>query len=237
MKRICILLVMIGLTTLGVIGTVRFGAAHADGSRIGAVVSRHFLSDSFEGTSISRNVWGWYGTNQPNNVTLTQNDGALNMSVSSAATNDFTAGAVTRCKLRGDFDATLSFRLVEWQPYNGVWVTLQAADTGGFEAYRVSWLYNNGDDYGAYLPPAGDTAPATGNESVVRLSRHGATWTGYYLSNNNWVPIASGVGPTSDVALGPGVSNNSGVAPFAGSATTVAFDGFHAIAAEVVCPH
>jgi len=83
----------------------------------------------------------------------------------------------------------------------------------------VSWLYNNGDDYGAYLPPAGDTAPASGSDSVVRLSRHGATWTGYYLSNNNWVPIASGLGPTSDIALGPGISNNSGVAPFGGSAT------------------
>jgi hypothetical protein len=170
---------------------------------------------------------------------LTGLNGALcgNMSVSSAATNNFTAGAVTRCKLRGDFDATLSFRLVKWQPYNGVWVTLQAADTGGFSVYRVSWLYDYGDDYGAYLPPGGNTAAASGNESVLRLSRHGATWTGYYLSDNNWVPIGSGVGPTSDIALGPGVSNNSGVAPFAGSATTVAFDGFHAIAAEVVCPH
>jgi len=234
MKRICILSFMIGLTALGI---MRFDAAHADGGGGNGIVSRHFISDSFEGTSISRNVWGGYGTNQPNSVTLAQDDGTLNMSISSAATNDFTAGAVTRCKLRGDFDATLSFRLVEWQPYNGVWVTLQAADTGGFSAYRVSWLYNNGDDYGAYLPPGGNTAPASGNESVIRLSRNGATWTGYYLSNNNWVPIASGVGPTSDIALGPGVSNNSGVAPFAGSATTVAFEGFHAIAAEVVCPH
>jgi hypothetical protein len=110
--------------------------------QVNGIVSKHFISDSFDGPSISRNVWGWYGTNQPNNITLAQDDGALNMSISSTATNNFTAGAVTRCKLRGDFDATLSFRLVEWQPYNGVWVTLQAADTGGFDAYRVSWLYN-----------------------------------------------------------------------------------------------
>lgn len=116
-------------------------------------------------------------------------------------------------------------------------MSLMAADTGGFNVYRVSWQFDQGDDYGTLLPPVGATVPASGNVGVLRLSRQGATWTGSYLSGSNWVTLASSVGPTSDVALAPSVFNLSGVLPFGGAATTVAFNGFHAIAAQVVCPN
>lgn len=230
-------LILVAFTALGLFGLVRFASVRADGGEDRVIVTRHFISDSFEGTSISPKVWGFYGTNQPNNVTLTQKDDALYVSVSSTATNDFTSGLLTRCKLHGDFDATLSFRLVVWPPKNGVWVSLLAADTGGFNVYRVSWLFDQGEDYGTYLPPVGSTVPASGNSGVLRLSRQAANWTSYYLSDSNWVAIASSVGPTSDVALEPSVFNLSGVLPFGGAPTTVAFDGFHAIAAEVVSPN
>ena len=230
-------LVLIAITALCVLSVVLFSSAQADGGEDDAIVSSHIISDSFEGTSISPKVWGFYGTNQPNNVTLTQKDEGLYVSVSSAATNDFTSGLSTRCKLRGDFDAVLSFRLVTWPPKNGVWLSLLAADTGGFNVYRVSWLFDTGDDYAAYLPPAGAIAPASGNSGVLRLSRQAGNWTGYYLSGSNWVTLASGPGPTSDVALNPSVFNLSSVLPFGGTATTVAFNGFHAIAAAVVCPN
>ena len=150
------------------------GGTHVHATRThncewGVVKTNHIISDSFEGTSISPKVWGFYGTNQPNNITLTQKDDALYVSVSSAATNDFTAGLTTRCKLRGDFDAVLSFKLVTWPPKNGVWLNL--GTDSPFNVYRVTWLYQTGDDYGAYLPPAGAIAPASGNSGVLRLSR------------------------------------------------------------------
>jgi hypothetical protein len=230
-------LVLIATTALCFVSGVLFSSAQADGGEDGAIVSNHTISDSFEGTSISPKVWGFYGTNQPNNVTLTQKDEGLYVSVSSTATNDFTGGLTTRCKLRGDFDAILSFRLVTWPPKNGVWLSLLAADTGGFNVYRVSWQFDTGDDYGAYLPPAGAIAPASGNSGVLRLSRQAGYWTAYYLSGGSWVTLASAPGPTSDVALNPSVFNLSGVLPYGGAATTVAFKGFHAIAAAVVCPN
>lgn len=230
-------LVLIAISALYVVSVVPFSSAQADGGEDDAVVSSHIISDSFEGTSISPKVWGFYGGNQPSNVTLTQKDEGLYVSVSSAATNDFNGSLTTRCKLRGDFDAVLSFRLVTWPPKNGVWLSLMAADTGGFNVYRVSWQFDTGDDYGAYLPPAGAIAPASGNSGVLRLSRLAGNWTAYYLSGSNWVTVASGPGLTSDVAISPSVFNISGVLPFGGAATTVAFNGFHAIAAAVVCPN
>lgn len=226
----------IAISALCVVGLLRLAVAHADDGGDDTIVSRNIISDSFEGTSISPNVWGFHGTNQPNNITLTENNEALNISISFAATNDFTSGLSTRYKLHGDFDAILAFRLVIWPPKNGVWVSLMALDTGGFNVYRVSWQFDGGDEYGTFLPPVGATVPASGNVGALRLSRQGANWTGSYLSGSNWVALASGVGPTSDVALGPSVFNLSGVLPFGGAATTVAFDGFHAIAAQVVCP-
>jgi hypothetical protein len=229
----------IAITALSVFGAICFAPAHAYGGEDDAIVSTHFISDSFEGTSISSNVWGFVGTNQPNNITLSQNDGFY-VSISSTTTNDFTSGLTTRCKLHGDFDAVLSFRLAVWPPKNGVWVNLAAADTGGYNVYRVSWQFDTGEDYGTYLPQAANTGgivSATGNEGVLRLSRQAGIWTGYFLSGSNWVAIASGVGPTIDTALTVGVFNLSGVLPFGGAPTEVVFKGFHAIAAGVVCPN
>ena len=211
-------------------------ATHAAGSPPIGLVTPHFISDSFAAAAIDRNVWGWYGTNQPDNVAFSQSGGALNVSVSSTATNNFNASLGTRCKVRGDFDATLSYRLVEWPATNGVWVSLMAADTGGFNVYRVSWHFGDGEAYGAYLPPAGTAVAASGDLGVLRLARQGSTWTGYYLLGRHWIPIASGVGPTDDVALSPAVFNGSNATSFGGAPTHVAFDSFHASAARVVCP-
>jgi hypothetical protein len=202
----------------------------------GAVVASSLIQDSFNGTSINRNVWGWYGTNQSGNVALSQADGALTVSVSGSATNDFNAGLGTRCKAHGDFDAQLSFNLAQWPATNGVWVSLNTEGTGGFNTYRVSWHFQGGEEYGTYLPPNGTTLPATGNEGVLRLTREGSIWTGYYASELGWVQIYSGGGPTYDIAFNPSVFNSSGVLPFGGQATTVEFRKFRVAADSIVCP-
>ncbi len=202
-----------------------------------SLVTPHSINDSFAGAAIDPNVWGWYGTNQPDSVTLSQHGGALYVSVSQTATDDFNASLGTRCRLRGDFDATLWFRLVEWPARNGVWVSLMAGDTGGFNVYRVSWQFGGGEAYGAYLPPAGTAVDVPADSSgALRLVRQGSTWTGYYLSGLHWLPIASGAGPTDDVTMNPGVFNGSDATPFGGAATLVALESFSASAARVVCP-
>jgi hypothetical protein len=200
------------------------------------LVTPHFISDSFAGGVIDPNVWGWYGTSEPDHVTFRPGGGALVVSVAATAPNDFNASLGTRCKVRGDFDATLSFRLVQWPANNGVWVSLMAADTGGFNVYRVSWQFGSGEAYGGYLPPAGTAIDGSGNQGVLRLARQGSTWSAYFLSGRHWTPIVSGPGPGSDIALSPGVFNVSGATAFGSQATVVAFDSFHVSAARVVCP-
>jgi hypothetical protein len=235
MRKVLLSCLAVALAVIVLGGTSAY-PTHAAGVPPIGLVTPHFMSDSFAGPALDRNVWGWYGTNQPDNVAFAQSAGALSVSVASTATNDFNASLGTRCRVRGDFDATLSYRLVEWPARNGVSVSLMAADTGGFNVYRVSWLFGDGEAYGAYLPPAGTAVAASGDSGVLRLARNGSTWTGYYLSGRHWTPIVSGVGPTGDVALSPGVFNVSAATPFGGAATRVAFDGFHASAARVVCP-
>lgn len=203
----------------------------------GSGVSPTHIQDSFRGSSINRNVWGSYGTNQPGNVAISQANGALRVSVSGAATNDVNATLGTRCKAHGDFDAQLSFNLVQWPTTNGLWVSLNTAGTGGFNAYRVSWQFASGDDYGAFLPPSNTIpTPASGTSGDLRLTRHGSTWTAFYRSDADWVPMLSGAGPTYDIEFNPSVFNLSNVLPFGGQATTVEFTNFRVDADSIVCP-
>lgn len=49
-------LLLLAISALGVVGVVRLAAAHADGGEDDAIVSRHLISDSFDGDLISPNV-------------------------------------------------------------------------------------------------------------------------------------------------------------------------------------
>ena len=203
----------------------------------GVATKKQQIHDSFNTQAINQNVWGWYGTNQPENVAFSQAKGALTISVAETATNDVNASLGTRCKARGDFDAMLLFNLPSWPAINGLWVSLNTAGTGGFNAYRVSWHFPNREEYGAFLPPdEGGTVPTSDTKGGLRLTRQGETWTAFYPSGLEWVPIASGPGPTYDIEFNPSVFNLSGVLPFGGQATKVEFRDFKVVADRVVCP-
>ena len=203
--------------------------AYADGH-----VTRHLITDHFTGQAIDSSVW-FFGTNQADRVALSEGDGHVMINVSGAATNDFNAGLGTRCKASGDFDARLSFKLDAWPRFNGVWVSLLANDTNGFNTYRASVSWSTGDVYGSYLPPAGTTVPATGIRGTLRLVREGAAWASYYRVHTDWVAIASGAGPTSDTSISIAVFNISPATPFGGQNAMVEFDKFRLFADSIVC--
>jgi hypothetical protein len=202
----------------------------------GGIVTPHRIDETFSGTSIDlTHTWWFWGTNQPDAVQFTQADGVMNVNVAAAAQPDFNGSGQTRCLVHGDFDAQVDFSLVAWPPQNGVWVSLMVVGTS-FNVYRVSWQFQPSEQYGAYLPPAGATLPATGTSGTLRLTRQGDIFTAYYRSGRSWVPIVSGVGPTDDVPLTLGVFNISGAATFAGQPVTVAWDNFHVFADRIICP-
>jgi hypothetical protein len=201
----------------------------------GGIVTPNRIDDSFRGTSIDSNVWASWGTNQPGSIDFSEGGGTLNVNVSAGAQPDFNVGGQTRCEAHGDFDARVGFDLVTWPPQSGVWVSLMVAGTP-FNVYRVSWQFQPTEQYGAFLPPAGTTLPATGTAGTLRLTRQGDILTAYYLSGRSWIPIISGVGPTGDVPLTVAVFNISGAATFAGQPVSVAFDNFRVVADRIVCP-
>ena len=199
-------------------------------------VTPHRIDESFADSSIDySNVWAWWGTNQPGLVSFNQGGGVMTINVSSSAQPDFNVGGQTRCLVHGNFDAQVDFNLVNWPAQNGVWVSLMVGGTP-FNVYRVSWQFPQTEQYGAYLPPAGATLPASGTTGTLRLTRVGAILTAYYLDGHKWVQLTSGAGPTNDVPINLAVFNISGAATFAGLPITVTLDNFHVFADQVICP-
>ena len=68
----------------------------------------------------------------------------------------------------------VDFDLRQWPARNGVWVSLMVSGSP-FNAYRVSWQFDQSEAYGAYLPPVGTTLPASGTTGSA--PRHCATST------------------------------------------------------------
>ena len=206
------------------------------GGASAGIVTPHFIYEPFTGASIDyTHTWAWWGSNQPGAVQFTQASGVMNINVAASAQDDFNVSGATRCAARGDFDAVVQFNLPTWPSADGVWVSLMATGTP-FNVYRVTWQFNPNEQYGAYFPPAGTSVPATGTNGWLRLSRRGDIFTGYYLNGLSWVPIVSGVGPTSDAGFTLAVFNISGASPFGAKAAAVTFDNFTATADRIICP-
>jgi hypothetical protein len=198
---------------------------------LAGLVTPHHIEDRFSDQVIDSNVW-WFNSSQPDQVALAEGDGHVTVNVSGGAANDFNAGLSTKCKATGDFDARLSFTLPVWPAFDGVGLLLMAGDTG-FNVYRASASW--GDSYGAFLPPAGNTIPATGSSGTLRLVREGSTMTAFYLSDHRWVAIASGPGPTFDVGINIAVFNISAATVFGGQPAIVEFNEFRLFADGIVC--
>lgn len=201
-------------------------------------VNQKVIQDPFSGSTIDSNVWAFWGGNDSSDVSITQGHGTLTFTVGGGATNDFNSSLTTRCAAHGDFDARLSFDLPQWPIDNGIWVSLNTTNTGGFNAYRVSWQFQTGDSYSAFLPGTDGPPPVpadTGSSGTLRLTRDGSTWAGYYLRGDTWVLLDTGPGPTGDIGFTPGIFNLSGVIPFGGKPATVNFDRFQVKADSIVC--
>ena len=209
-------------------------AGGASAARIGNV-GPGTIDDKFTGKSFDTNVWAWWGSNQPGQVSFTQGGGAMTVTVAAGAQPDFNLSGQTRCAASGDFDARVDFDLNTWPSQNGVWVSLMAAGTP-YNTYRVSWQFDPSEQYGAYLPPVGNNLPATGTSGSLRLRRWGDIFTSYYLSGRRWVPLVSGIGPTGDLPFSLGVFNISNAATLSGQPVSVAWDNFRVTADRIVCP-
>jgi hypothetical protein len=131
----------------------------------------------------------------------------------------FGAGLSSQCTVKGDFDAQVSFRLVNWTFSNGVRVGLASTPgvffTGDFSATppfaveRISFGSPTGDFPGLprevylthFLDGVQGVTPTSDLSGSLRLTRSGGSETGYYLSSGNWVMIHTGSSTTEDIHL------------------------------------
>jgi DNA-binding SARP family transcriptional activator len=167
---------------------------------------------------------GWWMGENSQQVVVTQATGVVTMAISATAPDGFNAALSSRCRVEGDFDAEVGFRLMQWPGADGINVTLMAADLGGVNTYRTDAF---GESYGAYIPPSGGkVVPATGNSGTLRLARAGSEFTGSYNDGTGWVTIFSGTGPIQPTSVQLGVFNNVNVGAFGGRPATISFDSF-----------
>jgi hypothetical protein len=192
------------------------------------------ISDQFGGQGIDQSVW-WYGTNDPN-VSIDQGRGRVTVHVGAGASDSFNASVGSRCRLHGDFDAQLSYRLVDWPGNDSIDVSLMASDLGGVNVYASD---DFGGGYGAYFPPSGGgfvQGPVSTTGSL-RLVRRGDTFTGYESDKQQggWVQVATGSGSTADTGISLAVFNVPFAAPFGGLPATIEFTSLTAEADGIAC--
>jgi hypothetical protein len=141
--------------------------------------------------------------------TATQANGGIDLVIPAGAVQDPKQGNLainlsTSCQLTGDFDLQLDYTLVKWPARNSVRVGMAA---GHYSAHRSS---NTGTIAGSvadnlYVTDFAGTLTSVGTQDTtgrLRLTRVGATITGYYHSSGAWVKISSAAAPTEPMSYG-----------------------------------
>jgi hypothetical protein len=148
------------------------------------------FSDSFHSTSLDDTLWaaqiGGRGSIDPRtdglHMTLTaDNSGAL-----------FRQDVWSRCKVQGDFDAQVEYRLTTWPPANGTRLGLGAWRSPAPPDFMGRWSEVGGPELYAAL--MADGTYATGTSDIagrLRLARTGDTLAGYFYSSGTWVLLHS----------------------------------------------
>ncbi len=179
------------------------------------------LFDDFNDNAPDASKWRGFVTGA--GATVQETNQRLEVAVAAdaqqGADSHFWAGYVSRCRLRGDFDIWVHYRLLGWPAENGVRVQLvaevlepgtpynyftQEADTI-HTAERINWgpseLKVPGPDvYAANFTNtlAGQTSTSD-QSAIMRLQRVGTTATAAYYNSTGWQTIRSGDITAADV--------------------------------------
>jgi hypothetical protein len=166
--------------------------------------------------------------------TLDVANGQLELGIPSTATPDqgqewIAVNVQSRCRLVGDFDVQVDFRLLEWPARNGVHVEFAVAD-------QRALVRLNGDreQIVAWFPPHSGSVDDDSLTGSLRLVRAGGRILGYYRRDGRWAGIAGFSYPQRDgyVRIGVGASARE-----LGEADVVAaFDNVRINSGSLRCP-
>jgi len=159
------------------------------------------IIDNFDGAAINTRWWRPFVEESPH-ARLAQQGGELRIQID--ADSYAAAGVHSKFLLKGDFEATVDYRLITWPDANGVRLGFEgpAADSDQvFLVKRISWgsydLPNIGEVYFAAFANGaawyGNQASTVDNHGKLRLTRVGNVLTGYFFnqSTSAWQLIAS----------------------------------------------
>jgi Tol biopolymer transport system component len=140
----------------------------------------------------------------------------------------------TQCRLAGDFDVQVDYRLIEWPGANGVQAALSSfagPSNIAFMAIRESQVW--GEQYGSWIPQDFSSVPTTDSAGTLRLQREGDTAVTSYWNGVDWIPLASGPTSTDTATIALGAS--SFMNRFAHQEVKVAWDNFRINSGTIFC--
>ncbi len=139
------------------------------------------------------------------------------------------AGIASRCKLAGNYDISVSYRLLEWPSANGVNLNF-----GTDYRQTIGRLNSPNDVYFGYSPSNGTQVGTTDIVGTLRLVRKGKLVTGYYRTPDGWRWLHATQTSTDPALVQLSISSTD--AAFAHQEVQVAFDDFRVARGRVVCP-
>jgi hypothetical protein len=186
--------------------------------------------DSFDGTVIDGSFWLPNGTGP----SIDQTNGELEIDVPATAEPDLgghaiVAGVMSRCILRGDFDAQVDYRLLDWPAANGVHLNF-----GTNFPQAVGRQNLAGELIFAWFPPDVVNLPYGELSGSLRLVKRGETISGYVRALGGWRRLLTADDPYDDTQLQLSISSREG--EWAHHEVKVAFDNFRINTGRLACP-
>jgi hypothetical protein len=199
----------------------------------------YWLTDKFEDTALNSGMWHIAGHGQ--GVEVAERNARLEFSIAPEVAPQANFGVEehygTQCRLVGDFDARVQFKLLTWPPANGTYLQFGAYFPVNGTAEQVSrqgrWVSGAGWDAYTSSLGWGHIAATSDMTGALRLRREGGVLSGYYRAGREWIRLGSERSPHPTQLL-LGLSSNA--EQFGHTAASVAFDNFSATADDVECP-
>jgi hypothetical protein len=196
------------------------------------------MADNFDDGVIRPNLW--YSSVTGTGTTVAEQNHRLELSFAAdaaAAPNGqgFTMMAAqvgTECRFLGDFDARVSYELLNWPPANGVMLQLAAWFSSSNAAVVRQSQRSGLEAYGAWHGSTSATIGTSDRKGVLRLRRQGSQLVAYVRHGGRWVRIASSRASGAPLI---GLQAMSTDEWFGDQPVAVAFDDFEIKAAQPVC--
>ena len=198
----------------------------------------YWLTDDFGDPAVD--FGRWHLSADGTGIRVVEQNGALELSVGPDAVTDGVYGVDqhygTNCRLTGDFDARIAFKLLAWPGANGVDVTFAAWVPPPNQSYaaisRVGGTATGGLEAYSAIGSVQGFAQTADMVGALRLTRANGVLTTYFRSGRSWVRLAGGYvrGPAVLIA---GLYTKAD--RFGRQTAHAAFDDFEATAESVDC--